>query len=240
MADHVFDGVSSPVLLALCLLLREFFGDEILLDQLADEVLYRHTVFAASQRHSGRPFAARRAPELDSIAAAVLRRVSNGPLSAPRSPQARFARNAVPSAVTLIDQPTQDDKPAGALWTSSFLPDGTSMWQWGEWAEFGHDRPLHALAFDPADVRLCTIGSPADYERLVNRYPRQTSPHAQVHWTRVAEDFDAVHLTVTGLLTAQHVPIATPHGTAVLTGWDAESTAWLRLPPQATVCAHRS
>ncbi|MDX3656412.1 hypothetical protein PV646_03745 [Streptomyces sp. ID05-26A] len=230
MTDHVFNGVSSPVLLELC----GFIGDEVLLDRLADEDLYRHITFAASQRHSGRAFTARRVPELDAIAAAVMRRLSSGPLSAtaPRSPQSRFARSAVPSAVTLIDRPTQDDKPAGALWTSSFLPDGTSMWQWGEWAEFGRDRPLHALAFDPTGVRLCAIGSPADYERLVNRYPRPAS--TRVDWPRVAEDFDAVHLTVTGLLTAQHVPVATPHGPAMLTGWDAESTAWLRLPPGLT------
>jgi hypothetical protein len=232
MTGHVFNGVSSPVLLELC----EFIGDEARVGQLADEDLYRHITLAASQRHSGRTFAARRAPELDRVAAAVMRRLSTGPLSAtaPRSPQSRFARSAVPTAVTVIDRPTQDDKPAGALWTPSFLPDGTSMWQWGEWAEFGRDRPLHALAFDPAGVRLCTIGSPADYERLVTRYPRPASTRVQVHWPRVAEDFDAVHLTVTGLLTAHHVPIATPHGPAVLTGWDAESTAWLRLPPGLT------
>lgn len=232
MTGHVFNGLSSPVLLELC----GFFGDEVVLDQLADEDLYRHITFAASQRHSGRVFAARRAPELDRIAAAVMRRVSTGPLSAttPRSPQARFTRDAMPSSVMVTDRPTQDDKPAGALWTSSFLPDGTSMWQWGEWAEFGRDRPLLALTFDPADVRLCTIGSPADYERLVNRYPYPASTHTQVHWTRLAEDFDAVHLTVAGLLTAQHVPVDTPHGPAVLTGWDAESTAWLRLPPGLT------
>ncbi|GLY54794.1 hypothetical protein [Lentzea sp. NBRC 102530] len=236
MTDHVFGGVSSPVLLELCLLLRGFFGDadpvhEV--DRLADEDLYRHITFAASQRHSGGAFTARRAPELDRIAAAVLRRVSTGPLSAtsPRSPQARYALDALPSAVTLSDRPLPDDKPLGALWTSSFLPDGTSMWQWGEWGEFGHDRPLFALTFDPAAVTPYAIGSPADYERLVNRYPRPTNTYVQVDWRRAAADLDAVHLTVAGLLTAQHVPVTTRCGTAMLTGWDAESTAWLRLPP---------
>lgn len=209
VTDHVFGGVSSPVLIELCVLLRGFFGEADVvdrIDQLADADLYRHITFAASQRHSGRPFAARRAPELDPIAVAVMRRVSISSMAAtsPRSPQSRFARDAAPPEVALVDQPVADDKPAGALWTSSFLPDGTSMWQWGEWAEFGRDRRLFALTFDPADVRVCTIG------------------------------FDAVHLTVAGLLTAQHVPIATPHGAAMLTGWDAESTAWLRLPPGLT------
>jgi len=239
VTDHVFDGVSSPVLIELCLLLREFFGAADVVDhvdQLADADLYQHIVFAASLRHSGRPFDARRVPELDPIAAAVMRRVSTGSLAAtsPRSPQARFAQDAAPPVVALVDRPVADDKPVGALWTSSFLPDGTSMWQWGEWAEFGRDRRLFALAFDPADVRRYAIGSPADYERLVSRYPRATNDHPQVHWTRAAEDFDAVHLTVSGLLTAQHVHIATPHGAAMLTGWDAESTAWLRLPPGLT------
>ncbi|MFI6101773.1 hypothetical protein ACIA8G_40015 [Lentzea sp. NPDC051213] len=236
MTDHVYDGVSSPVLIELCLLLRGFFGEADPIDRLPDEDLYRHIAFAASQRHSGREFTARRVPELDPIAAAVMRRLSTGPLAAtaPRSPQSRFSQDATPASVTIVDQPAADDKPVGALWTSSFLPDGTSMWQWGEWAEFGRDRRLFALTFDPADLRVCTIGSPADYERLVNRYPRATDDHTQVHWTQVAEHFDAVHLTVSGLLTAQHVPVAAPHGTAMLTGWDAESTAWLRLPPGLT------
>ncbi|XVS62244.1 hypothetical protein ACQPYE_28785 [Actinosynnema sp. CA-299493] len=61
--------------------------------------------------------------------------------------------------------------------------------------------------------------------------PALVERRARVCWTRAAEDLDAVHLTVPGLLTAQHVPITTPHGTAILTGWDAESTAWLHLPP---------
>ncbi|MGZ3147364.1 hypothetical protein ACVDFE_36320 [Lentzea chajnantorensis] len=92
-------------------------------------------------------------------------------------------------------------------------------------------RPLSTVTFDPAGVRLFTIGSPSDYGRLVTRYPHSSAGRARVCWSRAAEDLDAVHLTVTGLLTAHHVPVRTPHGTAVLTGWDAESTAWLHLPP---------
>ncbi|GLZ40016.1 hypothetical protein [Actinokineospora sp. NBRC 105648] len=229
MVDHV----RSPVLIELCLLLRDFLADTDQVDHLADVDLYRHVTFAASLRHSGREFTARPAPEIEDMAAAVLRRVSTGPLgdAALRSPQSRFADDAAPRAISLVDGTAADDKPGGALWTSSFLPDGTSTWQWGEWAEFGHDRQLFTVTFDPAAVRVFTIGSPADYERLVNHYPRSVNGSTRVHWAQAAEDIDAVHLTVSGLLTAQYVPVVAPCGAAVLTGWDAESTAWLHLPP---------
>ena len=239
MADRTIDQPRSPVFIELCLLLRDFFGDLDLgaqLDELTDGDLYRHIAFAASLQHSGRDSTARPTPELDHIAAAVLRRLSTGSLGGTslRSPQARYTTDTTPRTIQVADGPastTAFDKPVGALWTSSLLPDGTSMWQWGEWAEFGHDRQLFTVVFDLTDLRVFAIGSPDDYQRLVNRYPRSSAGRARVCWTRAAEDLDAVHLTVPGLLTAQHVPVETPHGTAVLTGWDAESTAWLNLPP---------
>ncbi|CCH29202.1 hypothetical protein ABZ816_38485 [Actinosynnema sp. NPDC047251] len=236
MADRTIDQPRSPVLIELCLLLRDFLGDRDLdtrLDDLTDDDLYRHIAFAASLQHSGRDFTARPTPELDHIAAAVLLRLSTGSLgdTSLRSPQARYAADATPRTVQVADGPASPDKPVGALWTSSFLPNGTSMWQWGELAEFGPDRQLFTVTFDPTGSRVFTINSPSDYGRLVTRYPRSSDGRAQVCWTRAAEDLDAVHLTVPGLLTAHHVPVETPHGTATLTGWDAESTAWLHLPP---------
>ncbi|MCE6999869.1 hypothetical protein LZG04_34405 [Saccharothrix sp. S26] len=238
MADRSVDQPRSPVFVELCLLLRDFLGDLDLgarLDDLTDDILYRHITFAASLQHSGRDFTARPTPELDHIAAAVLHRLATGSLgdTSLRSPQARHATDATPRTVQVTDGPTgatAPDKPVGALWTSSFLPEGTSMWQWGELAESGPDRPLFTVTFDQADIRLFTIDSPSDYGQLVNRYPRSSNGRAQVCWTRAADDLDAVHLTVPGLLTAQHVPVTTSQGTAVLTGWDAESTAWLHLP----------
>ena len=238
MADRTIDQPRSPVFIELCLLLRDFFSDLDLvaqLDDLTDEDLYRHIAFAVSLQHSGRDFTARPTPELDHIATAVLRRLSTGSLgdTSLRSPQARYATDMAPRTIQVADGPssaTAPDKPVGALWTSSVLPEGTSMWQWGELAEFGPDRPLFTVTFDPADIRLFTIDSPFDYGRLVNRYPRSSDGRVQVCWARAAEDLDAVHLTVPGLLTAQHVPVTTSRGTAILTGWDAESTAWLHLP----------
>ncbi|MFT7836957.1 hypothetical protein Q5530_12485 [Saccharothrix sp. BKS2] len=244
-ADRPTNQSRSPVLIELCLLLRDFLGDPDLdtrIDDLTDDDLYRHITFAASLRHSRPDFTARHTPELDHIATAVLRRLSTGSLgnTSLRSPQSRYGRDATPGTVQVSDGPastTAPDKPVGALWTSSFLPEGAGMWQWGEWAEFGHGRQLFTVVFDPTDLRVSTIGSPADYERLVNRYPRSSDGRARVCWTRAAEDLDAVHLTVSGLLVAQHVPVATPHGIATLTGWDAESTAWLHLPADLRLTA---
>ncbi len=44
----------------------------------------------------------------------------------------------------------------------------------------------------------------------------------------VARDWDAVHLTLGGLLTAEQVRVDGPGGATELQGWDAEQTVWLR------------
>ncbi|MGZ3147363.1 hypothetical protein ACVDFE_36315 [Lentzea chajnantorensis] len=62
MADGPTDQLRSPVLIELCLLLRDFLDDLDLTD-LNDDDLYRHIAFAVSLQHSGRDFTARPAPE---------------------------------------------------------------------------------------------------------------------------------------------------------------------------------
>ncbi len=43
----------------------------------------------------------------------------------------------------------------------------------------------------------------------------------------VARDWDAVHVTLGGLLTSAHVAILGPEGQTALQGWEAEQTVWL-------------
>ncbi len=47
-------------------------------------------------------------------------------------------------------------------------------------------------------------------------------------WSAVAHDWDAVHLTLGGLLTSEQVRVESSAGWTELWGWGAEQTLWLR------------
>ena len=125
------------------------------------------------------------------------------------------------------------EKPAGALWTSSFLPDGRSAWALGAAGAYpDSSRSLFTIEFDQRAVRSFVIATAEDYRVLVMRYPRpMPDGRTLVDWLAAAADLDAVRLTAAGLVFAQSVRVRTPHGIAQLKGWDAESTAWLNRPP---------
>ncbi|MEV7416000.1 hypothetical protein [Streptomyces sp. NPDC089919] len=92
------------------------------------------------------------------------------------------------------------------------------------------------LDADRAELDVSTIRGAADYARLCDRYGAPDGADGvRVAWDRVAADHHAVHLTLGGLLLTQGRPVETRHGTAVLRGWDCESTAWLRLPRSARI-----
>ncbi|WP_199442036.1 hypothetical protein [Umezawaea beigongshangensis] len=228
--------LKSPALVHLC---RALAGRP--LDEIGDEDLYGHLVHALRQQHAGGYFEAQRAPELDGLADAVLARLVRGWFTNPalRSPQAWFTDDPLIRPFRAGDGSLGSvlgEKPAHALWTSSFLPSGLSAWEWGERAEFGPGRRLHALHFTEASAVVFTIDSARDHADLVTRYPRPAPGGlAHVAWSDVARDFHAVRLTARGLVLAEHVDVATPHGIARLRGWDSESTAWLSPPPDAHV-----
>ncbi|WP_424184083.1 hypothetical protein ACOBQX_19350 [Actinokineospora sp. G85] len=190
-------------------------------EQVDAERLYRHIVFAHSLQHSGR-----NPPEpTPGAVERVMRALEETGLgdSTLVSPQAWHSVDGVVPEIAVSDGPGGSvfgDKPVGTLWTSSFLAGGVSAWQWGEWgewgewAEFGGGRRLFAVEF--GDVEVWTIDSPGDVGELGRRY----GVGRRISWAAVAEDFDAVHLSVRGLLTAGHL--------GGVRGWDAESTAWLR------------
>lgn len=79
-----------------------------------------------------------------------------------------------------------------------------------------------------------TIREVADYAELVESYPRKVSAdRVAIDWEELSRDHLAVTLTACGLARAQNFRIETRVGLAELTGWDAESTAWLHLPKEA-------
>jgi hypothetical protein len=174
--------------------------------------------------------------------AALVDRLGTGWFGEPlRSPQARHAVAADLPDVRVADPTVATPsplarKPAGALWTSSFLPDGSSAWQYGEAAEVGGRRTLYSVAFDDSRVRLHVLDGPEDYLGLVDAFPlRAADGRLGVHWAAAAADLDAVRLTARGLLLCENVPVPGRDDVAPLQGWGAESTAWFRPPPGAVV-----
>lgn len=198
---------------------------------------YWDIVSAASHQHVLESFTEREDARLDQTAHELSQIVRQGWLNGGGidSPQGVFTESSKLKA-TYIENPVGSlygDKPEGAFWTSSYLPDGSSAWARSEASEFpGWSRPLRKFTFDPIPpAATFLIGSPADYEELVTTYPRQVEiGQVAVDWPRVADDYVAVRLTAAGLALAQHYRVLTPVGAARLTGWDAESTAWLRVP----------
>lgn len=127
-------------------------------------------------------------------------------------------------------------KPQGALWTSSFMPDGRPAWAEHEASAAQGKRPLHKVTFSERDVRAYTLDSLHDFVRLVDLYPSpDDAGRVAVAWREMSSDFDAVHMTVRGLLAIEGVEFRTRHGVGRLIGWDAESTAWFRFPPTARI-----
>jgi hypothetical protein len=124
-------------------------------------------------------------------------------------------------------------KPRTQIWTSSAVAGNPSAW----WPvmKAGADGPppdgpcsIWRLTPDP-EARVFEIRAPADYQWLCEMFPGAVEDgFIQPDWDAAAEHFDGIHLTVAGLIRTQGVNIETERGPAMLEGWDAESTAWLR------------
>jgi hypothetical protein len=137
------------------------------------------------------------------------------------------------SHMTLDLRPFDGDatKPRRAFWTSTRVTDVVSGWI--EWLRFGDDRrhgPYHPwLLTVAAEARVTEIHSPDDWRSLIDRYGAVSSDGGwSIDWELMRRDWDAVHLSVGGLLTA-HAPAVTGAPDAgLLDGWHMESTVWLR------------
>lgn len=201
---------------------------------------YWDIVFAASHQHAVQSFTERSDENLDQTADELSQILRQGWLRGDgvNSPQSVFTESSSMQSIC-IESPVGNlygDKPEGAFWTSSYLADGSSAWARSEDSEFpGRNRPFRNFTFEPLTPdAVFLIRSLEDYQELVTAYPREIgNDQAAVDWPRAASDYVAVRLTAAGLALAQHYRVATPAGAAQLTGWDAESTAWLRLPCNA-------
>ena len=82
----------------------------------------------------------------------------------------------------------------------------------------------------PEEVRVFEVHGPSDWHDLCVRYPaRGTGDDRLVpNWGAVSEEWDGVHLSLGGLLTAEQNRYESPAGWTFLDAWHAEQTRWLR------------
>ncbi|MBW4717511.1 hypothetical protein [Saccharothrix obliqua] len=223
----------SPALLHL---LRDRAGEVPELVELSDESFYWNVEEAVRGQFRSRSWLPEEADWAAADARLVLDRLSDGWFGrgGPTSPQARYADT--PELRIGEGGRVNAEKPERGLWTACFFPSGQSTWDHGEMSLGRPVRVRHSVHYGESSVSVHVIDSPEDFARLVTRFPRPAADgRVRVDWDAVGEVHHAVHLTAKGLLTADRVPVTTPHGTAELWGWGSQSTVWLRLPDDARV-----
>ena len=130
-------------------------------------------------------------------------------------------------------------KPRRVLWTSTSI--GTCPSGWIFYLRWGEDRrepPYHPWYLQvPFSARVYEIHGPQAWQTLSLTYPAPSSlayamptPKDLIEpdWQAVAHDWDGVHLSLDGVLTAERVRWGQLSAQTHLFGWAVESTAWLR------------
>ena len=123
-------------------------------------------------------------------------------------------------------------KPAGGLFTSTLVAGSSAVL-----AALAHGTGdyhvalplvLYRLVASPS-ARVFEVTGPEAWYRLCTSYPARGEDGRLVpDWSRVAQDWDGVHLTFGGLLAVEQVRVDTTAGWTELWGWDFEQTVWLR------------
>lgn len=122
---------------------------------------------------------------------------------------------------------------------TSTLGDGYSCldtviaWGVGDWGMVKTHRRFAAEIDESA--RVFEVSGPADWHTLCVSFPRVNQDPASPagvgtlvpDWARVATQWDGVHLTFMGLLTAPFARHSSAAGTTMLWSWDTEGTIWL-------------
>ena len=125
----------------------------------------------------------------------------------------------------------------GGLWTSTYDEKLGSDWlQWGIAEDYNNPDDLIFkncwLLYPEANINVYEIDTYADLENLCKKASQsytfgETSPHGPYEetypdWEVLAQEYDAIHLTVNGQCETR---LSRP---LTLYGWDCESTLWLQ------------
>ena len=107
----------------------------------------------------------------------------------------------------------------------------------------------------PAEASVYEVDGPDAWSELCRRFPLEVTASRRhdwfrttgaadrwviPDWVRVADEFDAVHVTAAGYLTTAGRPVAVEEdASSVLAGWNPDETYWLTDPPPATEARQR-
>jgi hypothetical protein len=167
-----------------------------------------------------------------------------GPLQVHRQHWTRTARDALPSgeiqaphetaftAPSLVSDHKPDVKPFGlGLYTSTAMSVGCSMWR----AFLGPDssmmwpQPWYTWVLKvERDIRVAEIASATKWVEFVCDYASVSDGFVYPDWVMVAQEFDAIHVTLPAIVAAQGFHFSTLRGVIPPAFWDVETTFWLR------------
>jgi hypothetical protein len=151
----------------------------------------------------------------------------------------RFPFGARPGQPTnTLAWETYAQRPIGWRITSTGRPDLSSLdaavaFGVGEWVAAATSRAT--VAAIPAGARVFEVDGPRDWHTLCREYPAVSSSDSSPagaasispRWDAVREEWDGVHLSFMGLLSAPYVDVTSSAGTSMLWSWVAEQTIWL-------------
>ena len=154
------------------------------------------------------------------------------------------------SLVTPSESPTRWEcyalKPVGGMFTSTMIGDISPM---AATIDFGvgdfrpwYGKPPYAIWRMNVDesARIFEIHGPNDWHRLCVEYPAEGNSGRNEpdfshdagklvpDWSKVARDWDAIHLSFGGYLTSEQVRVESEHGWTYHWAWHHEAALWLR------------
>jgi hypothetical protein len=139
-------------------------------------------------------------------------------------------------------------RPSDSMWTSTELDCLASVWQTREpydWPTLPVASTAWRVKARASTVRAYEIGAAADWVRLCEEFPtnttshyrrsmlstlslRWTEPFVTPDWVAMASEFDAVHLQWSGFVDCAEQVIPLASGSTIMHGWNSERTWWLR------------
>ncbi|MFD0485900.1 hypothetical protein ACFQ0O_01180 [Saccharopolyspora spinosporotrichia] len=234
-------GCASPLLRELCDRFRE---DPSELDRIGDVDLYAEIVFSGSALHdpNGPPDPGEQVEA--SVAGKVAQRLQRGwfTMEGLPCPQARYSASLALPKFRLWDPEDwvgMASKPHAAFWTSSFLPDGTTAWDWAEsklakWQQ----RKRYRFFFDEDVAVIYTIDSSGGLSAARARVPGPNLGWSGERRLERSRRESRCGPSFRGRFAVRRGCCIRGAGApTTLSGWEAESTAWLRIPAGAVLRA---
>jgi hypothetical protein len=128
---------------------------------------------------------------------------------------------------------TRNVNPFGVgLYTSTGFQGIQGMWRL--YLDLGHcssnfPQPWHVWKVDSSTTaKVWNVTTAAQWEQLALRYPAVNEDLIYPDWQAAAQDWDAVHITVSAIAAIQGMRLQTPRGLLAPSYWDVETTFWLR------------